>query len=446
MRIASRRPGAGRQRIFIDCTQTAARRASTGVSRVVRNIVAFGNRAASDQAVDLVPVRFQCGQFVPLATMSAGVIVSLSTPRPHPIAARLRKILVPSTYARNITASSAGLMPVRPAPAGVDLRAGDVLLLPDASWGVDMWSAVDRARQTGVALGVVQHDFLPIRHPDLVPSQSTTMFRGWMEATLGRADFVMAVSQSAAAEARHELMKLGRPDLAGSGVTSFRNGADFLDEADLRPPRVQPAIRQALVDFMEAGPAAPYLTVGTIEPRKNQSLLLRAVERMLAEAPDARFLFAGMVGWQGRPVAAALRGHPAWGRTILHIPDLNDTELKYAYRHAAALVVPSLAAGHGLPIVEAFARNLRVFASDLPVHREIGGDCCSYFDPHDPDQLADQLIAFSRNGRFAATWPPRRSTLPTWAEAAEQIIATALEHAQPPTPALPPNWHHCVAG
>jgi alpha-1,2-rhamnosyltransferase len=438
-------------RIFVDCTQTAACPVSTGIPRVVRNIIAFGAKAARERGVELVPVRFQHGEFRLVATMSVGGLVSPSSPRQHPLATRLRKILVPRTLVRNMSKLSGWFPPDQPPCAAVTFAAGDVLLLPDSSWAEDMWAAVDRARQAGVALGVVQHDFIPIRHPELVPPKSTKIFRKWMEATLGRADFVMAVSQSVAAETRAELLRLGRAEVARCGVSSFRNGADFLDEADVQPPvafRRSAAIRQSLVDFLHGGTAAPYLTVGTIEPRKNQSLLLQAIDRVRAEAPDARFLLAGLIGWEGQLVVDALRNHAAWGRAILHIPDLDDAELKYAYRHARALVFPSLAEGYGLPIVEAFARNLRVFAADIPVHREIGGGSCVYFDPHDPGQLADLLIAFSRSGRFAAAWPPRRSALPTWAEAAEQIVATALKHAQLPLP-IPvpqPAWQLRAAG
>jgi glycosyltransferase involved in cell wall biosynthesis len=49
------------------------------------------------------------------------------------------------------------------------------------------------------------------------------------------------------------------------------------------------------------------------------------------------------------------------------------------------------AESYGLPIVEALAAGLPVLASDIPVHREVGGRHCSYFDPHCPDVLAARL-------------------------------------------------------
>jgi hypothetical protein len=70
-----------------------------------------------------------------------------------------------------------------------------------------------------------------------------------------------------------------------------------------------------------------------------------------------------------------------------------------------------------------------VFASDIPVHREVGGDSCVYFDPTSGRDLAELLIGHSRDGRFPARWTPRGLHLPTWQAAAETMVATAISHA-----------------
>lgn len=424
-------PPARRPRIFVDCTQTVSRPVTTGIPRVVRNLVRHGWMAAAARGAELVPVRFHGGRFVPLIARGLPPAALVDPPPERLFARRLRKILVPRTLVRKLGAFSARFRPAPTAAAGPGLAAGDVLLLPDSSWGEDMWPAVDMARAAGAALGVVQHDFIPIRHPRIVPPKTTVLFQRWMRATLARADFVLAVSETVARETRAELLKLGRAEIAKRHVTTFRNGADFAADSS-GTARGPETVRRALRDFLAAGAEAPYLAVGTIEPRKNQALLLAALDRVLARAPAARLLIVGMVGWQGKPIAADFRRHPAWGSGLMHFEDLSDAELQYAYSRARALVFPSRAEGYGLPLVEAMACGLRVFASDIPVHREVGGGHCVYFDPERPDDLAGRLVALSRDGVYAACWPPRRCQLPTWAAAAERIVATALAHARPP--------------
>jgi alpha-1,2-rhamnosyltransferase len=305
----------------------------------------------------------------------------------------------------------------------IRVRTGDVILLPDGSWDAPMWRSIDRLRDAGALLGIVQHDFIPLQHADLVPERNRAVFRAWAEATLSRADFVMAVSETVAAEARAELRRLGRHDVAADSVTAFRNGSDFDVTTEPGP------VRQELLDFLRQTPEPPYLTVGTVEPRKNQGLLLDAVDRVLADAPHARFLFVGIVGWRGDAIAARMRRHPGWMRQVAHFADLSDGELAHAYRHAKALVFPSLAEGFGLPIVESIASGTRVFVSDIPVHREVGGEACAYFDPHDSEQLARQLVAHSTAGHYPARWPAAGRPLPRWSEAAAHVVQTSLGHA-----------------
>lgn len=433
-----------RPRIFVDCTQTFVRPVTSGIPRVVRNIVRHGRSAACRHGADLVPVRFHDGGFVTLGPDAFCPEAPADRSPKQPLGRRLSGMLLPRTLVRCVSAASTRTRSASQSASPVTFAAGDVLLLPDSSWGEEMWSAVDDARAAGTALGVVQHDFIPIRHPHIVPPASTAVFRRWMQATLSRADFVLAVSETVARQTRAELLALGRADVAARHVTTFRNGSDFTTAMGPRGERT--AVRAKLRRFLAAGTTAPYLTVGTIEPRKNQALLLAAFDRVRARLPEVRLLVVGMVGWQGEAIATAMRRHPSWGSGLMHFEDLSDAELHFTYETARALVFPSRAEGYGLPLVESLARGLRVFASDTEVHREVGGDHCVYFDPERPDDLAARLVAFSRDAVYPACWPPRVRRLPTWADAADRIVATAMAHARPAHAWTPSTqWLPCAA-
>jgi len=56
------------------------------------------------------------------------------------------------------------------------------------------------------------------------------------------------------------------------------------------------------------------------------------------------------------------------------LPHVSDEELAGLYKHAQALVYPSLLEGFGLPPAEAMAYGTPVIVSDIPVFREILGD------------------------------------------------------------------------
>ena len=67
------------------------------------------------------------------------------------------------------------------------------------------------------------------------------------------------------------------------------------------------------------------------------------------------------------------------------------------YQENDIFVFPSLVESFGHPLVEAMASGLPIIASDIPVHREICADAAVYFDPLDPDDLADKIVALSNN-------------------------------------------------
>lgn len=412
-------------RIFVDCTQTLACGVKQGIPRVVRSLVRHGRQAARRQNADLVPVRFEAGCFRIVPTLPDDELAPCS-----PLFAsnswscrasgRVGKAILPRAVRRALNAAAARLTPNK-LPA-TQFRRGDVLLLADSSWRIPLWSAVDEARMAGVLLGVVQHDFIPLTHPHVVPERSVAVFRRWAHASLTRADFVLAVSRTVADEAREYLQSLGRAFIAERCVDSFCNGADFVAETDRRV-----VVRPELRDLFSRSGSPLFLTVGTIEPRKNQALLLGAIDRLHAVAPDAILVLAGSPGWGGEPILRRFRDHPEWNRTIFHIADLDDGELRETYCQATALVFPSLAEGYGLPIVEALACGTRVIASDLGVHREHAADGCLFFNPSDPRQLADAMIAAARGeGRAVMA---TRFVAPTWGQAARHIVATAMRHA-----------------
>ncbi len=61
-------------------------------------------------------------------------------------------------------------------------------------------------------------------------------------------------------------------------------------------------------------------------------------------------------------------------------------------RGAAAIIQPSLFEGWSALLEEARALGKQVFASDIPMHREQNPDHCTFFNPTDPDDLANCLL------------------------------------------------------
>jgi glycosyltransferase involved in cell wall biosynthesis len=78
--------------------------------------------------------------------------------------------------------------------------------------------------------------------------------------------------------------------------------------------------------------------------------------------------------------------------------------LHQLHRHAAALALPSLHEGFGLPAVEAMHAGTPVIAADIPALREVCQDAARYVDPYDVDAIARALTE-------VASVPPLREEL-----------------------------------
>ncbi len=241
-------PGVGQHarspRVLIDCTQTLATPRHAGIPRVVRNIARHGVVAASRHGATVVPVRFEDDHFLSLGLSSAGDIVDVVKRPPvsnaHPVLRRLHKLFVPRTIVRAVRTWWRRLSG-RPLPgAPIEFGPNDTLLLADSSWATRYWHVIDRARQAGTRVGVVQYDFIPHTHPELVPKRLPATYRGWMTNTLVRADFVAAISEAVAVEVPRAASRASakvRADRPAASVAAPAASAasDTADEVDAAP-------------------------------------------------------------------------------------------------------------------------------------------------------------------------------------------------------------------
>tara|TARA_B100000795_G_scaffold268984_1_gene257106 strand:+ start:1455 stop:2528 length:1074 start_codon:yes stop_codon:yes gene_type:complete len=69
----------------------------------------------------------------------------------------------------------------------------------------------------------------------------------------------------------------------------------------------------------------------------------------------------------------------------------NDNELAKLYKNALCFINTSSYEGFGIPNIEAMYLGCPVLCSDIEVFREICGDSSLYFDPNNPQELAQKI-------------------------------------------------------
>jgi glycosyltransferase involved in cell wall biosynthesis len=161
----------------------------------------------------------------------------------------------------------------------------------------------------------------------------------------------------------------------------------------------------------------PYvLAVSTAGARKNLGLLDRMAPQLAREG--LRLVVVGSI-------RGYLRQEPTMVARLGYVP---EPDLPALYAGAAALAMPSLYEGFGLPCIEAMACGTPVVASDRAALPEACGGAALHADPEDPDAFAAALIRAisSERERLRAAGLERVKTL-TWERSANLVDAAVGE-------------------
>ncbi len=127
--------------------------------------------------------------------------------------------------------------------------------------------------------------------------------------------------------------------------------------------------------------------VGTIEPRKNLSRLLAALQILRRDRPGLCLVLAGATGWLTEAFFTHLEQTGL--QDAVHVLGwVPDDDLPAVIAAADLAVQPSLYEGFGLPILEHMASGQVVAASRAGSHPEVGGNAAAYFDPWDTAEMA----------------------------------------------------------
>ena len=217
---------------------------------------------------------------------------------------------------------------------------------------------------------VTVHDLSYLFFPNEFLKKDLYQLRNWTKYALKKACHIIAVSKTT----KKDIVKeYSVPD---EKISVVYNGYD--PSTSLRMSNLQTNIK-------------PYfLYVGTIQPRKNLSTLIKAFSRFHAKHPSFKLIIAGKKGWLYDSIFLQV-SQMQMTESIIFPGYVSDSEKIKLYQEATAYILPSFYEGFGIPILEAMSHKCPVissFSSSLP---EIGGEACLYFDPNSVNDLLDKM-------------------------------------------------------
>ena len=176
------------------------------------------------------------------------------------------------------------------------------------------------------------------------------------------------------------------------------------------------------------------LFVGTLEPRKNVDVLVKAFGVLAGDGFQGDLVLAGGSGWATEAIDRALEESPVRGR-IHRIGYVKQEDLPYWYCAADLVVYPSSYEGFGIPVLEAMASGTPVITSNRSSLPEVAGDAALTVDPHDIRQLASAMSAVLASPERCADMRARglaQARKFEWTVAAERCLSL-YQHALDPS-------------
>ena len=272
-------------------------------------------------------------------------------------------------------------------------NAGDHILFTGLVWSATIRTLMRRLAEKNIMFSVLLYDIIPIESRNIVGYSYYNMFLLWLKTIIALAQNIFVSSESI----KEKVIKWAEFSrvtiIAKIVVVNF--GTNRISNT--------PAIDELLSNEKVAQVNFPsyVLSVGTIDRRKNQELLVRAWTRLVNDVEIKVVPQLVLVGRDNdldiknlnKDVALLVQNNQ-----IVVLENLTDIELAGLYCNCLFTIFPSTSEGYGLPVAESLSYGKLCISTNLECIREHAGDFPWYFESGDIDS-AYQLICEAINNK-----------------------------------------------
>ena len=260
------------------------------------------------------------------------------------------------------------------------------------------------------------HDLIFLRYPEAFHPAKRAYLKFMTRWSARHSAHIIAVSE----QTRRDVIEL--LDIKPGRVTTVHNGvgSQFVplhDDTLARFAQEKRLTRRTV------------FYVGTLEPRKNITMLLKAFSKLAAEPDfdDTTLVIGGSKGWYYDEVfATAGRLGLTASERVRFLGRVPDEELPLWYNCASVFVFPSRFEGFGLPLLEAMACGTPVITSNTSSLPEVVGDAGILLPPDEPEAWSAALRKVLTSQDIASSLAAKgleRSTQFSWDRTASETFA-----------------------
>jgi glycosyltransferase involved in cell wall biosynthesis len=273
------------------------------------------------------------------------------------------------------------------------------------------------------------HDVSYLEHPEYFTPDRALQLRLTVGRTVRRAARILTGTE----HARNAILRV-YPNLEEDKVTVVPLAA----APEFRPIAREAAAAAVRERYSIRGPFI--LSVGDMQPRKNQVGLIRAFARLVRAYPQLshNLVLVGKPTWFSPKVQEAARESGVEDR-IQFVGFVSDADLLQLYNACDCFVFPSFYEGFGFPALEAMACGRAVVCSDASALPEVVDGAAILFDPYAIDEMvraiADVLVDAELRGRMERLGIQRAAHF-SWQKTAQKTLEAFHQVVEEPRAAV----------
>lgn len=294
--------------------------------------------------------------------------------------------------------------------SGFEIEAEDVFLTCELFCEFERKGIEAFLKECPCRTYAIFHDAIPLQHPEFTWPHSVLRHPSYMKM-LALFSGVFAVSSQSAIQLEEYWEWLDMKE--SPSVQSIQLGSDGIFDEPSKPKKV-------------SGERVQIMTLAIVEKRKGQDIAIEAAKRLWDEGLEFDYHFIGRTNpYYGKEIERSLKRAAKGGYPVKLHGQLSDEKLQDLFERADLVILPSLAEGCGLPVLEALWKGVPSLSSSLQSIREnarFGG--CQLFKTGSAESLANHMreLVSDRLKLQKLTNSIRSDSLPRWKETVSDLI------------------------
>ena len=267
------------------------------------------------------------------------------------------------------------------------------------------------------------YDIIPVLHPEYFWGDFDTEFQQILASVNVGRDWILTISQSSKDDICDYLNI--DPDMVRVAYPAADPG--------LYHPQMDPESNAQILQKYHIPAAGYYLSLATLEYRKNLRTSIEAFRKLLHEpgSEEQYLVLVGTRGWKIDQLLDEVAADPLLRQRIIFTGYVADEDLSGLYSGAVAFVYPSLYEGFGLTPLEAMQCGVPVITSNSSSLPEVVGQAGIMVPPTDTDALAQAMLDIREDSSLRESMVSRglqQAARFSWAKCARETVL-AYRHA-----------------